>query len=466
MTLPADMKMGRHMSITPLRFVGISSFSEDFQAILNRAVSIAAVPVRQLQNQQVDLLAKKQSLSGLGTSVKTLADSVAALGSLGQSKAVTASSSNANRVSVTLNGSVLPSGYVINEVSSVAKAATEATRSGYASADADGVDGVDNAMELVLGGQTYSLDLSTYGNNLNGVRDAINALGIGLNATVLNTGSGATPYYLSLTATSTGATTLQLRTEAGTPASNILTATNQGANAVFKLNNLEISRADNVVTDVIDGLTFTIVSETAVGESVSLTVASNRGALATALQNLTTAYNGVRDKMNEHIGENAGLLSGDYIIRQVRSALQQLTGHRDGGTIQSLADLGISLSKTGEMSFDSARFYALPSATFNASFTFLGSAVSGFGGLSRNLRQISDPVSGLIRTQQNNYDAADRRIAATIATLTERIESMQKSLTEKLQHADVLLSSLTSQQNSLEASLQSLQLLTFGKKDR
>jgi len=454
------------MSITPLRFVGISSFSEDFQAILNRAVSIAAVPVRQLQNQQVDLLAKKQSLSGLGTSVKTLADNVVALGSLGQSKAVTANSSNANRISVTSNGAVLPGGYVINEVSSVAKAATEATQSGYTSAAADAVDGVDNTMELVLGSQTYSLDLSTYGNNLNGVRDAINALGIGLNAAVLNTGSGATPYYLSLTATSTGATTLQLRTDSENAASNILTGSNQGTNAVFKLNNLEISRADNVVTDVIEGLTFTIVSETAAGESISLTVASNRGTLATALQNLTNAYNSVRDKMNEHIGENAGLLSGDYIIRQVRGVLQQLTGHRDGGTIQSLADLGISLNKTGEMSFDSARFYALPSATFNASFAFLGSTTSGFGGLSRNLRQISDPVSGLIRTQQNNYDAADRRIAATIATLTERIESMQKSLTEKLQHADVLLSSLTSQQNSLDASLQSLQLLTFGKKDR
>jgi len=453
------------MSITPLRFVGISTFSEDFQAIIGRAVSIAALPVRQLQNQQADLLAKKQTLSGLGTSVKTLADNVAALGSIGQSKAVTASSSNANRVSVTLNGAVLPSSYLINEVTSVAKAATEATQSGYASADADAVDSVDNTVELVLGGATYSLDLSIHGNHLNGVRDAVNALGIGVTATVLNTGSGATPYYLSLTAASTGVTTLQLRTEVGDNLSNILTATNQGSNAVFKLNGLEINRTDNVITDVIEGLTFTIVSETGVGEPVSLSVISNRGTLATALQNLTSAYNSVRSKIDEQVGENAGLLSGDYIIRQVRGALQQLTGYRGNGALQSLAELGISLDKAGVMSFDSAQFFALPSATFNASFSFLGSPSAGFGGLSSNLRQVSDPVTGLIKTQQDNYNAADRRISATIATLTERIESMQKSLSEKLQHADALLSSLASQQNTLDASLQSLQLLTFGKKE-
>jgi hypothetical protein len=48
---PADKKMGgRAMTITPLTITGLSSFSDDFQTILNRAVSIASLPLSELQN--------------------------------------------------------------------------------------------------------------------------------------------------------------------------------------------------------------------------------------------------------------------------------------------------------------------------------------------------------------------------------------------------------------------------------
>jgi len=453
------------MSTAPLRFVGISSYSEDFQSILNRAVSIASVPVKQLQNQQANLLTKKQLLASLNTDMKSLADSIAAVGTVGGSKALTATSSNANRVTVTLNGATLPAGYTITDITSVAKAASENTATGLANTNAAAVDTDDNLLELVLGSQTYSIDLTTDGNHLNGLAAAINALGIGVQASVLNTGSGATPYYLSLTATVTGQTTLALRTTVGNEASNILTATNQGANAVFKLNDLQITRTDNVITDVISGVTFTIVDKTAIGEAVSLTLSSNRGTLSAALQNMVSAYNKVKTSVEAQIGENAGLLSGDYIIRQAQSLLRQVSGYRGSGTVASLAELGVRLSKTGEMSFDSAAFFALSTNTFNASFSFLGSPTTGFGGVSQSLYQMTDPVTGLIKTQQNNYDTADARLSRTIEELAGRITNMQQSLSSKLQQADVLLSSLQSQQRNLDASLQSLQLLTFGKKE-
>lgn len=36
------------MGLTPLAFTGISSFSQDFQTILKRAVDIAALPAKML----------------------------------------------------------------------------------------------------------------------------------------------------------------------------------------------------------------------------------------------------------------------------------------------------------------------------------------------------------------------------------------------------------------------------------
>jgi flagellar hook-associated protein 2 len=259
---------------------------------------------------------------------------------------------------------------------------------------------------------------------------------------------------------------LQLRTTAGDSGSNILTSANQGTNAEFKLNGLQFSRSDNVVTDAIDGLTFTIVDETAVGETVVLTLASSRGSVASALQDLVSAYNDVRGSINQHMGENAGLLSGDAVLRQMQSVLQKITGHQGSGTIKSLAQLGISLDKTGVMSFDSSVFYALSSTSFQASFDLLGSPSTGLGALASSVEQLSDPVTGLIKTQQNNYDLADTRISKTITEMAERIERMQLTLSAKLQQADVLLSTLQSQQDTLTAALQSLSVISFGKQEK
>jgi hypothetical protein len=46
------------MSIGPLVFTGVSTFSNDFQTILSREQQIEQIPIKALQNQQADLLQK------------------------------------------------------------------------------------------------------------------------------------------------------------------------------------------------------------------------------------------------------------------------------------------------------------------------------------------------------------------------------------------------------------------------
>ena len=448
--------------ITPLKFTGVSSFSSDFQQILNRAVSISSLPIQVMQNEQSNLIAKKQSLTALGANVESLADSVEALASLGTSHAITAYSSNANKVSVQLSGATSAASYTITDITSIAKKASETSVSGFATADATAVDG-DNSLQLVLGGNTHPIDLTSFGNNLNGLRDAINALGVGVSATVLNTGSGGTPYYLSLSATSPGATTLALRTTPDAAGTNILTDTNQGANASFKLNGLPVTKSDNVVSDAIPGLTFTLQDTTSNGESVILNLASNRGTLATGLQNFVAAYNAAAGKVQLQIGARAGLLSGDYIVGQIHRTLHEMAGYSGSGEVRSLVDLGVELDKNGVMSFNSTKFYSLPTSTIEAAFSFLGSSSSGFGAYSQKLAQISDPITGLIRTQQDAYDTADQRLTKQIAVLSDRVQQMQRTLSTKLEQADALLSQLQSQQTMLTANLQSLNYSLYGK---
>ena len=46
------------MSITPLTFTGVSTYSNDFQTILSRAVQIAQLPLKALQNRDTGLTAR------------------------------------------------------------------------------------------------------------------------------------------------------------------------------------------------------------------------------------------------------------------------------------------------------------------------------------------------------------------------------------------------------------------------
>ena len=451
-------------SITPLNFTGISKFSTDFQSILSRAVSIANLPVRQLQSRQSTLLTQKQLLSDLNGSVTSLADTLTALSGLGDNKALGVTTSNASRVSVSINGATQAATHTITEITSVAKAASETSASGYATADSTGVTST-GSLELAVGSKTYNIPLDSGHNNLNGLRDAINQLGAGVTASVLNTGNGDTPYYLSVSSNITGQNALQVRTTAGDATTNILTATNQGANAVFKLDGIPVSRADNVIGNVIDGVTFSILSTTGPSESVVLTTASDRTQLVAALSNLVSDYNTVSGKVNAQIGKSAGALSGDTVVRQIKDAQRNFLNFQGqpDSNVKALTDLGIVVDATGKMSFDSAKFYSLSNATLSAAFDFLGSGSSGLGSMVQRFTAISDVVSGTIVTEQKQIDIADERITQQVDKLNERIDYMQKSLNAQLQAADALLASLDSQQSILTGSLQSLNLVLYGK---
>jgi flagellar hook-associated protein 2 len=454
------------MGLTPLRFTGVSQFSADFQTILERAVRVASIPLQQLQNQQANLLTKKQVLSDLRSVTDALASTVSTLGALGASKAITASSSNTNRVTISVTGTPSAGTHTISEITSVATAAAETTLTGFATVDTTAVSGT-GAMELVVGSNSYTKTLGAGENNLNAIRDWINGLGAGITASVLNTGDAEEPYYLYLSAASTGATTLQLRTTDGDAGSNILTATNQGTDAVFKLNGIAMSRPQNTIADAIPGVSFTIVNRTDDGETVTLALSSSRAKLSAELNSFAVNYNNLVKQLNAQIGESAGLLTGDSIIRETQQALRAITGYTAAaGTVRTLADLGIAFDTKGVMTFNATTFNALSDAAISSAFDFLGSAATGFGAMAGRLTQISDPITGMIRSQQDQIDTADQRITKQIEAMTARIEVMQKSVSEKLQIYDTLLARLESKQTMIEASYRGLELVLYGKKDR
>jgi flagellar hook-associated protein 2 len=247
--------------------------------------------------------------------------------------------------------------------------------------------------------------------------------------------------------------------------SDILSQTNSGANTVFQLNGLNVTKSSAVVSDVVSGVSFTFNGTTTADptQTVGISLASDNSKISAALQDVVAKYNVVSGQLNAQIGPAAGLLNGNPIINQTRQALFSLVNSSaSNGSVQSLADLGIELNSSGVMSFNSATFAALSSSQITDAYTFLGSATDGPIAMQSQFTQLSDPATGAIKVQEDQYDAADTRITAQVSDLTDRINAMQATLQSKLQVADTLLASLASQQSILTASIQSLNFSSFG----
>lgn len=452
------------MGFAPLTFSGLSKYSQDFQTIFQRAADIANIPVKGLQNEKADVIQRKSLASSLSTLVSSFATGLQSLGAVGNSQAVTASSSDTTKATITGTSGAFPTAYTLSEITSLAAAASEASLTGYASSTTSIVS-ASGTVRLTFGSQSSDITLTPAENNLTGLRDKINALGWNVQATILTTGTGATPNYLSLSSTATGATTLTLVEDPAGASTSLITSTNQGANASFKVNGVSVTRSTNLVTDVIPGISFKLVGTTTGSATVTLALATDRGRLSTALKDIVEKYNNLSDFIDTQIGVTAGLLSGSALIRLAQSAQRTLTAFEGTGSVRNLAGLGISLDNKGKASFEQASFDALTEAQLASALTFAGTTSAGIGSLVGSFTQISDPISGLIALEQDQYNKTEDRLSGRITELTERIERTQKTLNEKLQKADALLAGLDSQQKVLAASLQGLNLVLFGRRN-
>ena len=445
---------------TPLQFTGISQYSSDFQQILSRATSIASIPLQQLSSEQGTIQQQETDLSTLGTAASAVQSSLQALGQLGSGGALSATSSNSSVVTATSSGATVPVSYSITNVSSIATAASETSANSYATATSTPVSST-GAMHLTVGTKTYDISLSSDKNNLNGLRDAINNLGAGVTASVLTTSSGD---YLSVSANTTGATTLKL-TDGSGGGSDLLTANNQGTNTNFDLNGIPISESGRTVNDVISGVTLNFSGVTSSSQPITVSLSTDTNQISSALQTLVTNYNALlSDETTQQTGSSSSL-RGNNILYQIRQAMSSIIQYQGGtGTqgVSNLANLGIEINNDGTMSFNQDTFNSLSSSQLSSSLSLLGSATTGIGGLQSTFASITDSTSGTIANQESQWKTTVTNLSSQMSTMTQKIQIMEQTLNRQLAAADASIADLASQQSVLNSSITALNFTTYG----
>lgn len=379
----------------------------DWNSLISAILQQEGQPVQRLQAQQTANNNRLKALQKLQGDMNALSSSVVALGGTAfDARTVTSSDANNTYVTATAQGAAVGS-YDL-QVSQVATAGKiSPTLSGglptnLAVADplATSIFSGSSASFAIQGtdGVIRTLTLGSANNNLYGLRDAINALstpdpnvpgskGLGVTATVVNTGSGANPYQLVLTSNTTGTgTTGGVVTLADVTAGGAVNTlgiaggtvdsmsmpttlsgglTSSGANvaqdALFSVNGVQLTRKTNTVSDAVDGVTFNLKQGGQTG-TTTLTVGVDKSSITSSVQDVISKFNTLLSDYKS-ASASGGALYNDSTTRsfisQIRSALTGVpAGLSTTATFNSTASLGIKTNQDGTLSLDTTAFQA------------------------------------------------------------------------------------------------------------
>jgi flagellar hook-associated protein 2 len=130
-------------------------------------------------------------------------------------------------------------------------------------------------------------------------------------------------------------------------------------------------------------------------------------------------------------------------------SLQDLTNYTGTGTgsIQSIADLGLTFDRNGVLSFDSTVLSAAAASDFQGVMDFLGSATgSGFlQAATGAMNGVLDSTSGTIPTEINSVAGEVLDATNQISTDQDRVDTLQQNLTAQMSAADALIAEMQQQ---------------------
>jgi len=448
----------------------------DVSSLAQNLVDAEKIPQANVINSKITKNeAKISGFSAVSFVVNEVQTALTALKDKNNYSSVTAASSNPNAFSVTAGAAAATGSHEI-EVLQLAKAQRRVSN-GLVSSSASLNGGKAMTVTFTVGGVAKApISLADGKDTPQDLVNAINAANTGVKAQVVNTGDGsANPYQIILSGPtgSAGAFTMSTNYGTGTSSPGLTFTSNNAANqnpadAVIKVDGIQVTRPTNSISDVVDGLTFDLKS-TASSTQVNLTrdttqLKAKFDALVTAYNDANTMFGVVTDPKST-VDTYGATLVGDSTVRSVRQQLRSIfqgASSTPGTSINSMWQVGISIDEKGVMSLDATKFDAALQNNFGDVVTaFTGN----FNGLStystqkagfandgvRKLSSLLGP-NGPMLSQSTNADTQNTKYKTQLATLDIRMNALLDRYTKQFATMDSLVGSVNSQKTSLKAT--------------
>lgn len=201
---------------------------------------------------------------------------------------------------------------------------------------------------------------------LDDVIEKINNAGAGVAATIINDGSGSSPFRLSL-ASSTSGTAGRFVIDSGSFDLGLDTL-DEGEDArVFfgstdPADGILLSSSSNTLEGVVQGVTIDLKNTS--DDPVTLTIATDTEGIEERVDDFVAAFNNVLERIDrqsrfvEETGERGALLGDGTTILLRQSLVDSIGGTIDGfsNTFERLTDVGINIGEGSRLQFDADRF--------------------------------------------------------------------------------------------------------------
>jgi flagellar hook-associated protein 2 len=429
---------------TPITFNGQSTFSSSFQQVLQRAVSIASLPMQQLQSEVTTLQSQQSDLSTLGSNFNSLQSALQAVSSA-MTGDVSATSSDTGVVTASAQSTTLPGTYSI-QVSDIGSSTSTISSAGSTPVTDATSENISSSSSFTLTVNGTATTITPTGTSLDDLADAINNANAGVSATIVNLGTNSSAdYRLALSSTELGPDTIQLND--GT--NDLLTTVQSGTDAQYTVNgNSTVLSSNSDQVTLAPGLTANLVSADP-GQSVTITVAPSESNLSSALSSFATAYNSAASAVTNETGQNGGALAGQSLVYELQDSLSQISQFiTPSGSVQSLSDLGLTIGSDGTMTFDSSQFSSLSATGIEQ---FLGGLTSGgFLQTANNvLSNIANSTTGMLATEYNNISSEISSDNTQVTNDQAEVNLIQTNLTQQLSAADAAIAVLQEQSTYL-----------------
>ena len=414
----------------------------DINSLLTQLMTLERRPILALDTKEAGLQGQLSAYGSLKGALSAFQSSVSSLSGVSKFQVMSAVSAD-NTVYTAAATSAAAAGSYSVEVTQLAQAhkvassaftyTTDAVGSGTLTFQFGTFSGGTFTVNSAKAAQTVTIGSSQ--NTLAGIRDAVNAAKVGVTATILNDGTGnklvftsndtgaANSLKITVADASDGSDTdnaglSQLAYDpavAGSPPQpgKNLTEIQVAQNATLNVDGITgISKASNTVTDLIEGVTLTLLKKSAAGVPATLTVSRDTSAVKSAVASFVAAYNDLNKAVTDltkydTAAKKGAILQGDYsalsIITQVRQQLNKaLTGL--SGSYTTLSQIGISFQTDGTLTFDAAKLQTAIDTNF-----------SDIAGLFANIGKPSDSLIGYLsatdKTRAGSYSVSITQLA-------------------------------------------------------
>ncbi len=463
-------------SATPLFNVGGIATGLDTNSIINELLSIDRQPETLIQQQSTVEQARETALQQIQTQMQALQTAAQAMRDpTVWSNSQTVTSSNTAAVTAVLTGGAAAGGFQIG-VQQLASADQVTQQSSLTAASAD------DTLQIQIGAGTPVSIAVSAGDTIATIASKINSTSNSqVYASVINN-------QLVLSGQVTGAANKISVTSTGSLASDLGMSETLAANdAKFTINGQSYTRASNIVSDAMAGVTMTLSGTTATGSDSTLVVgqpAPNSTTITNAVQGFVTAYNSTVDMIYSYVNDpkianpstdaqrEAGMLQGDPELLSILSNLREsVTSTMSGapGGMNYLGSAGLSTgaavgsgtisqdSLEGKLTLDTDTLTSALASNFSGVKALFTNATGSYSseGLSQRMDDVVNPAagaSGVLASRVTSEQSLITTYTAQIADIEQRVTLHETALRAQFTAMETAVAQLQSSSSALSGS--------------